>query len=95
MFHRNNLYLRTSEVSRSFGNKTTWDTPFEIFFRRFSEEINDLIFSNGRQNYAINEDAFGMDNHDYDLVYIDPPYFSKNRSPVACDLYVVCESGTL
>lgn len=85
MFHRNNLYLRTAEVSRSFGNKTTWDTPFEIFFRRFTKEINDLVFSNGRQNYATNKDAFRMDNRDYDLVYIDPPYFSENRTPVACD----------
>ncbi|MCK4528247.1 DNA adenine methylase [candidate division WOR-3 bacterium] len=85
MFHRKNLHLRTAEVSRSFGNKTTWDTPFEIFFRRFTKEINDLVFSNGRQNYATNKDAFRMDNRDYDLVYIDPPYFSENRTPVACD----------
>ena len=27
LFHRKNLYIRTSDVKRSFGNKKTWDTP--------------------------------------------------------------------
>ena len=33
LFHRKNLYLRFADVERSFGNKTTWDTPFEVHFR--------------------------------------------------------------
>lgn len=85
MFHRKNLHLRTAEVTRSFGNKTTWDTPFEVFFRRFVNEINSLVCSNGRRNYALNNDAFDINDCDYDLVYIDPPYFSKGRTPVTCD----------
>ncbi|MFX0087752.1 MAG: DNA adenine methylase, partial [Candidatus Hodarchaeota archaeon] len=28
LFHRKNLNLRLNNVSRSFGNKKTWDTPF-------------------------------------------------------------------
>lgn len=28
LFHRANLYLRTSKVKRTFGNKTTWEHPF-------------------------------------------------------------------
>jgi adenine-specific DNA methylase len=83
MFHRNNLYLRTAEVPRSFGNKTTWDTPFEILFRKFTKEINNLVFSNSQQNFAYNKDAFEVCNSNYDLVYIDPPYFAKTRSPLA------------
>ena len=30
LFHRKNLYIRTAEVERSFGNKKTWDTPLKI-----------------------------------------------------------------
>lgn len=30
LFHRKNLYLRTNTAERSFGNKTTWDTPSPI-----------------------------------------------------------------
>jgi adenine-specific DNA-methyltransferase len=85
LFHRNNLYLRTSQVERSFGNKATWDKPFESLFSKFTDEINSLIFSNGRYNKATNLDGFLLDDIKYDLVYIDPPYFSKERSPVACD----------
>ncbi len=29
LFHRKNLYVRTADVKRNFGNKTTWDKPFE------------------------------------------------------------------
>jgi len=38
LFHRKNLYLRFAEVKRDFGNKATWDTPFEVHFRKFAEE---------------------------------------------------------
>ena len=85
IFHRNNLYLRMADVPRSFGNKTTWETPFEVLFRRFAEEINGRVFSNGKENCAINRDAFEIQNVDYDLVYIDPPYFCRTRSYVECD----------
>jgi adenine-specific DNA-methyltransferase len=85
MFHRRNLYLREANVYRSFGNKTTWDTPFEVLFQRFAVEINSHVFSNGRQNMAMNENAFHIDNNNYDLVYIDAPYFSPNRAYVESD----------
>ena len=29
LFHRKNLYIRTAEVERTFGNKKTWETSFE------------------------------------------------------------------
>lgn len=85
LFHRNNLYLRTSEVARSFGNKTTWDKPFGSLFKKFVDEINGFVFSNGEHNMATNQDGFLLDHTKYDLVYIDPPYFSRGRSPVECD----------
>lgn len=76
LFHRKNLYIRLSDVERNFGNKATWDTPFEVHFRHFVEEANRAIFSNGKQNKALNKDVFELQGH-YDLVYIDTPYISK------------------
>jgi adenine-specific DNA-methyltransferase len=76
LFHRKNLYLRFAEVERSFGNKTTWDKPFEALFRFFSQEVNQSIFDNHTKNVALNFNAFDIQNN-YDLVYIDTPYLSK------------------
>lgn len=77
LFHRKNLYVRTAEVERTFGNKTTWDRPFEEYFRKFAYEANDGIFSNSRKNRSLNFDAFDVPG-EYDLVYIDSPYIAKS-----------------
>lgn len=71
LFHRANLYMRTAQVERSFGNKITWDTPFEIHFRNFVAEANQAVFDNGRDNQAMCLDAFETPAG-ADLVYIDP-----------------------
>jgi len=77
LFHRKNLYLRQSEVARNFGNKTTWDTPFEVHYRKFIKEANRAVFSNGRENRCLNADVFDVEGN-FDLVYIDTPYISRN-----------------
>ncbi len=76
LFHRKNLYIRFAAVERSFGNKTTWDKPFEHWFREFALEANQAVFDNGQANEALNLDVFEVSG-DYDLVYIDPPYISR------------------
>jgi adenine-specific DNA methylase len=76
LFHRANLYMRQAKVPRSFGNKTTWDTPFESHFRAFAAEANAAVFDNGCDNRAICGDALEAPT-DVDLVYIDPPYVSS------------------
>jgi len=76
LFHRKNLYMRTSDVKRSFGNKATWDTPFEKHFLNFVDEANGCVFSNGKHNKSLNQDIFDVEG-DFDLVYIDTPYISK------------------
>lgn len=76
LFHRKNLYLRFAKVKRDFGNKATWDTPFEIHFRKFVDEANNAVFSNNQENKALNLDVFDVED-DFDLVYIDTPYISK------------------
>lgn len=81
LFHRKNLYIRLAEVQRNFGNKTTWDTPFEAHFQQFVAEANQAIFSNDRQNKALNMDVFDIKGR-FDLVYIDTPYISHKGGGV-------------
>lgn len=76
LFHRKNLYIRTAEVERSFGNKKTWDTPFEDHFLKFVEEANKAVFDNGKENKAFHSDIFDLNIPKIDLVYIDTPYIS-------------------
>lgn len=75
LFHRKNLYVRQMDVKRSFGNKKTWDTPFDVHFKNFVKEANNAVFDNGRTCYSINKDALDIVN-EYDLVYIDTPYIN-------------------
>lgn len=76
LFHRKNLYIRFADVERSFGNKASWDKPFDEWFLAFVEEANQAIFDNEQANKALNQDALSIPNQ-FDLVYIDPPYISK------------------
>jgi adenine-specific DNA methylase len=76
LFHRRNLYMRLAPVARTFGNKATWDKPFEEHFRQFVKAANVAIFQ-GAACRAINEDATKVEG-DFDLVYIDPPYLNRN-----------------
>jgi len=76
LFHRKNLYMREAEVDRTFGNKISWDRPFEEWFRVFVAEANGAVFDNGRENKSINMDALDIAG-EYDLVYIDTPYISR------------------
>lgn len=75
LFHRRNLYMRQARVTRSFGNKATWDRSFEDHFRAFAAEANKAVFDNGRPCRALNRDALDLPDR-FDLVYIDPPYVS-------------------
>ena len=81
LFHRKNLYARTREVERSFGNKTTWDTPFEVHFRKFVKEANLASFDSGVNCRAVCGDALAVPGK-YDLVYIDPPYVGEHGKNV-------------
>lgn len=78
LFHRKNLNLRLANVTRRFGNKTTWDTDFEKLFLRFNEELSSKIFSNGQVNRAECSDVHKFKEANFDLVYFDPPYTRPN-----------------
>lgn len=81
LFHRKNLYVRFANVERSFGNKVTWDKPFEDHFISFAKEANDAVFDNRQKNKALNSDAMTLEMA-ADLVYIDTPYISNKGSAV-------------
>ena len=75
LFHRRNLYLRQAKVERTFGNQTTWETPFDKLLLRKIKESNSYVFDNGMKNEATNEDAVKISDSSIGLVYLDPPYF--------------------
>ncbi|WP_345992685.1 DNA adenine methylase [Sulfurimonas sp. HSL-1716] len=75
-FHRKNLSLRTRDVKRKFGNKTTWEKDLVNTFKVFCKDINQYIISNGLKNKALNYQALKC-QETADLIYIDPPYISE------------------
>ena len=77
LFHRRNLYLRTADVKRGFGNKTSWDRRFKRYFLSFCMEASDAVFKGAKPCRAMRFDAKDIPNKNYDLVYIDPPYLTK------------------
>lgn len=77
LFHRNNLHIRTADVERNFGNKTTWEKSFSRYFRIFINEANRLVFDSGKPCRSTNQSIFDIEETDFDLVYIDPPYLNK------------------
>lgn len=78
LFHRKNLYLRTADVKRGFGNKATWDKPFVEHFLEFAAQVNAAVFDSGFPCHAACGDAREI-RGEFDLVYIDPPYVNRNR----------------
>ena len=88
LFHRANLYMRENDVERSFGNKATWDRPFEYYFRKFIGEFNNAVFHRGDGHEVFNEDATNWTAPQTDLVYLDPPYYAKNKSNPVSDYHL-------
>lgn len=78
LFHRKNLSLRLADVERSFGNKKTWERPFEQLFVACLAEANAAVFNDGQRHTVSCLDAFACPL-DADLVYLDPPYVRKDK----------------
>jgi len=82
LFHRSNLYMRTADVTRSFGNKVCWDRPFADHVHAHAVEANEAVFKGPEPCRAIRRDALEVEPA-FDLVYIDTPYI--NRKGVGVD----------
>lgn len=89
LFHRKNLYMRLNNVERNFGNKITWERSFEEQVKKFALEANKSVFESENRCRSLNLSAFDLENEDYDLVYIDPPYVDKNGDHDTID-YLYC-----
>ncbi|MBU0718838.1 MAG: DNA adenine methylase [Planctomycetes bacterium] len=76
LFHRKNLYMRTANVKRGFGNKVTWDRSFPEHFAAFARAANEAVVDAGTPCRAICGDALEVEPG-FDLVYIDTPYISR------------------
>jgi adenine-specific DNA-methyltransferase len=80
LFHRANLHLRSSTVACKFGNRTTWSTDFHdhmlVAYRELSRSHASSLRSNVRVAPAGPAERL---QGDYDIVYIDPPYFQRTR----------------
>jgi len=75
LFHRCNLYMRTADVERRFGNKVSWDRSFAEHFNTFAAEANEAVVDGGRTCLAVCRDALRIEPR-FDLVYVDPPYIN-------------------
>ncbi|MHC1736620.1 MAG: DNA adenine methylase [Ignavibacteriaceae bacterium] len=89
LFHRKNLSIRTKDVYRSFGNKGTWDRSFQEYFQFFINEVNTVIFNSNVECKAINKSVFDIEEDNFDLVYLDPPYSTKGKRNESSD-YLKC-----
>ncbi len=49
---------------------------FEQQFIEAVDAINEAVFDNGKSNKALCLDSLKIEDHHFDLVYIDPPYFT-------------------
>lgn len=81
MFHRANLNLRMAKgVKRSFGNLTTWETPFgNLMLRAFDELV--LARALASHSTTVRKPGPVMDiEPGFDLVYLDPPYM-RSKTP--------------
>lgn len=76
LFHRKNLNLRFGDVTRSFGNKTTWEKPIIEHALNVIDDLRKFDWTGPAGDArCVNSNALEPLG-EYDLVYIDPPYIS-------------------
>ena len=81
LFHRANLNIRTANVTRTFGNKVTWDRSFDAHFRHFAGQASAAITKCYGTCQVRRSDVMDIEA-DVDLVYIDPPYINERGTGV-------------
>ncbi|MFJ3059024.1 DNA adenine methylase [Herbaspirillum sp. NPDC087042] len=80
LFHRANLHLRHSTMPVDFGNRATWSKSFEHHMLNVFGEWK-RFFSNREQATTIATGCNAINvSGEFDLVYLDPPYFKKGRA---------------
>ena len=85
LFHRANLGMRLSNVERSFGNKTTWETSLLDHCLKIIRELEAFPFPRTARKariFDVNTLDLTLLPPKYDLIYIDPPYLNGRNVPV-------------
>lgn len=75
LFHRANLRIRTSEVPVRFGNRTTWNKPFESHVLETYREVMAFRKNRNSKVEVLPSSSVETLSKRFDLVYLDPPYF--------------------
>ncbi|MDD5300539.1 MAG: hypothetical protein PHD65_08595 [Gallionella sp.] len=81
LFHRANLNLRLNrDVTRSFGNLVTWETPFPVLMKAALPDVIKISKLATQPVTILPHGDIGRLNAGYDLVYLDPPYVSESKT---------------
>lgn len=81
LFHRANLSLRLNRnVTRSFGNLVTWETPFPDLMKASLPDVFGAASPRAQSVTILPHGDIGRLKAGYDLVYLDPPYVSGSRT---------------
>ena len=95
MFHRPNLHLRTSKnVSRTFGNLTTWQRPFSELMLRSYDELSVTRERLARPAKVLKPMRLLRLPTGFDLVYLDPPYLKSSKNETYLRRYHFLEGFT-
>jgi adenine-specific DNA methylase len=87
LFHRANLEMRTRDVSRSFGNKATWEKPFPNHFAKFLAEASTHALNSSKVE-TFHGDPLNINETNFDMIYLDPPYINeKGQATPYIDYY--------
>lgn len=80
LFHRANLSLRTNpDVSRSFGNSSTWEKSFQDHIFQAYDELKPCPIVDRFEATVLNPQLVEKIQPGFDLVYLDPPYINKQE----------------
>lgn len=80
LFHRANLNLRLNrDVTRSFGNLVTWETPFPVLMKAVLPDVIKVSKLATQPVTILPHGDIGRLKAGYDLVYLDPPYVSESK----------------
>jgi adenine-specific DNA-methyltransferase len=81
LFHRANLNLRLNRnVTRSFGNLTTWEKEFSHLMKESFNDLKLLKYYPTKPAIVLPPGDIAELDIGYDLVYLDPPYVSQSRT---------------
>lgn len=80
LFHRANLNLRLNKnAKRTFGNLTTWNSPFSKFMKDTLMQVQNVVWKSHNHCEVLEaQDAMDIDAK-YDFVYLDPPYVDRHN----------------